>query len=344
LRKVVSPEWFGPLDALVTDILDVDFERVIGDARRVLFLWDAHGFQIAEVVLGRILPALVGREHLVIMHDITDTRYSWVTPSYEGKPIWKGSTFPGAAQAARVNIGWMNSQQDQIVAIADFSKRNDLEIGSADHEYAQFFGSHPEAAEEMRQEVGEALFSVSAHWAFFTLAGKSMLQFPTVPPKPRPAALGRVPPEKIEAVVPEVATPEPPPTFFHETAVQIQVIYPPPRRWFNWPPRLPQTITTSAVAWRYAKVLTLRPLESLPADAKKTLRVRVRVESASAGISVLTVDQSAFIRTKRVAPSVHTQTIYLELDTQGEIGPLVVHTWEAPSSARVRLEEIAFVW
>ena len=29
----------------------------------------------------------------------------------------------------------MNSLQDQVVAIADFAARNDLEVGSADHEY-----------------------------------------------------------------------------------------------------------------------------------------------------------------------------------------------------------------
>ena len=76
LKPIVPRGWFEPLDARVTDILDVDYAAVLRDSKRVLFLWDAHGFQIAEVVLGTILPLLAGREHLVIMHDITDTRYS----------------------------------------------------------------------------------------------------------------------------------------------------------------------------------------------------------------------------------------------------------------------------
>ena len=47
-----------------------------------------------------------------------------------------------------------------MVAIADFSARNDLEIGSADHEYAQFFAAHPAYAAEMTQLLGDEFFSL----------------------------------------------------------------------------------------------------------------------------------------------------------------------------------------
>jgi len=262
------------------------------------------------------------------MHDITDTRHSGVPESYEGGPIWKGSTFPRAAGTApaRVNIGWMNSEQDQVVAIADFSARNNLEIGSADHEYAQFFDGRPSAAEEMHRQLG-TLFSVSAHWAFFTLAGKTPLHFPTVPPRLTAA-------EAFEAGADVV----------HEVAADFEVIFPPPRRWFKRPSRLPRTITTSTVAWRYASIMSVRPLEKIPDDVNRAIRVRVRVESAPAGVSVLTLDRSAFIQARCVLPSADTQTILLPLDTRSEIGPLVVHTWDSPRSARVHVEEIVFVW
>src|SRR6185295_418704 len=137
--------------ARIVDILDVDYEQLLAGAGRVLLLWDAHGFEIAETVLGRILPLIAGRPHLVLMHDIVDNRYAPLPRSYEAQPIWKGSTWNagGGPSAARVNIGWMNSLQDQVVAIADFAWRNDLEIGSADHAYAQFFAADRAAAAEM---------------------------------------------------------------------------------------------------------------------------------------------------------------------------------------------------
>lgn len=95
--------------------------------------------------------------------------------SHEGQPVWKGSTWDKGTvtSLARVNIGWMNSLQDQAVAIADFAARNDIEIGSADHEYAEYFGSRPQHAAEMLQLLGDEFFSVSAHYAFLSLAGKT---------------------------------------------------------------------------------------------------------------------------------------------------------------------------
>ena len=135
--------------------------QLLADHERVLLLWDAHGFEIAELVLGEILPRLADREHLLLMHDISDNRYPGVPRSYGGQPLWKGSAWQKRTGAweSRVNIGWMNSMQDQVIALADFAARNDLEIGSADHEYARFFGAHPDHAEEMDRLLGREFFS-----------------------------------------------------------------------------------------------------------------------------------------------------------------------------------------
>ena len=78
------------------------------------------------------------------MHDILDNRYdAEARQSYGGQPLWKGAAWQErtGAWGASVNIGWMHSIQDQVIAIADFAARNDLEIGSADHELARFFAS-----------------------------------------------------------------------------------------------------------------------------------------------------------------------------------------------------------
>ena len=42
----------------------MDYQRLFEGSERVLLLWDAHGFEIAEMVLGRILPLIADRPHL----------------------------------------------------------------------------------------------------------------------------------------------------------------------------------------------------------------------------------------------------------------------------------------
>jgi hypothetical protein len=316
LKTIVRNGWFDPLDVRTTDILDVDYAAVVKGSRRVLLLWDAHGFQIAEVVLGRILPLLAGREHLVIMHDITDTRHACLPKSYEGLPMWKGSTSAGPEghPSARVNIGWMNSAQEQIVAIADFSYRNGFELGSADHAYAQFFTADPMAAADMTRLLGVEMFSLSAHWAFFSLSGRHPLHFPSVTPR-----------------------------FRNRSAVKIQAIDPRPR-WYQRRQALPWTISTSPVAWRYAAVMGVRPAGEVPTGVARSMRVRVCVERADAGIGLLSADQSVFVRSARIGPSADSQTIWFELDPAVTYGPLVVHTWDTPERAQVTVEDISIVW
>lgn len=183
LQKVVDQSWLDRIDARVVDILAVDYAEVLGNAKRVLLVWDAHGFEIAELVLGDFLPRLAGRSHLVLMHDISDNRYSGAPRSYEGQPLWKGSHWQQRTQSwgSRVNIGWMNSVQDQVIALADFSARNDLAIGSADHEYATYFSAQPEYRDEMARLLGAEFFSLTAHWAFLSLEGRQPpFHFPPV--------------------------------------------------------------------------------------------------------------------------------------------------------------------
>ncbi len=316
VTAIVPAGWLDPLDARTTDILDVDYDSLLRGARRVLVLWDAHGFDIAEVVLGRILPLISDRPHLVMMHDISDTRYAAPSRSYEGQPLWKGSTWDNGAgvSASRVNIGWMNSLQDQVVAIADFAARNDIEIGSADHEYAQFFGARPAAAEEMKARLGDTFFSPSAHWAFFTLMGRpAPIHFPAVARR-----------------------------FRHRSDVRLCDVH--PRRWFGRARPLPRTITTSTVPWEYAAVISVLPVSQVPFDAQRSLRVRVQVDEAPVGIGLLNADGSAFLQSRQLMPKLDPETIWLAIDDPAQAGALVVHAWDEPRAGRVRIDEISVVW
>ena len=81
IRAIVPPGWLDRLDARTADILDVDYEQLFAGRTRVMLLWDAHGFELAETVLGRILPLIADRPHLLLIHDISDNRYAEVSRS-----------------------------------------------------------------------------------------------------------------------------------------------------------------------------------------------------------------------------------------------------------------------
>jgi hypothetical protein len=317
VTAVVPPGWLDRLDARITDILDVDYAELLQGAERVLLLWDAHGFEIAETVLGRILPLLAERPHLVLMHDISDNRYAATPRSYEGQPLWKGSTWDRGVgkSGARVNIGWMNSLQDQVIAIADFAYRNALDIGSADHAYAQYFAAHADRAEEMRRLLGDELFSTEAHFAFVSLdPARAPFHYPAVSPRLR-----------------------------HRCDVAIRDIH--PRRWLPRPQRWPRTIETGPVAWAYASVMSVRPCREIPQDGtRSSLRVRVRVDGAPVGIGLLNADKSAFVQSRRLLPSIEGETVWLPVDDPVGGGPLVVHAWDILQPARVVIEDISWVW
>jgi len=165
LRKVLPASWFDPLEAIRGDILRFDFSKVLAGRRRVLLFWDAHGFDIAECVLGSILPQLAGRDHIVLMHDMSDVRYSAGSANYGGKGLWKGVN----AGAERFRIGIIDSPVAQAIAVQDFASRNRLSLDSADHSIDLEINQVPGRCEEMRQLLGDKLFSLQAHWFWFSL-------------------------------------------------------------------------------------------------------------------------------------------------------------------------------
>jgi len=180
LKQIVRPSWFGPLQALVTNILTFDFRNALAGARRVLLFWDAHGFEIAEVVLGSIMPELAGREHLVIMHDICDLRYqSTESLSYGNNELWTG----GNNTSKFVKIGFVDSNVEQAIAIMDFSTRNRFPLHTADHSLATEL-SDAQAA-QLATLWGD-MFSQYAQWLYFSLReAAGPLTFPRLPARPR---------------------------------------------------------------------------------------------------------------------------------------------------------------
>jgi len=170
ILSVVSSEWFDPLRIETADILEYDFASALRGFERVLVFWDAHGYDVAECVLGSILPQIHKKPHIILMHDLSDSRYiaddSYF--QYGENGLWRANTWEGPSLA----IGNIRSKVEQSVSILDFTTRNRIPLYSADHGLHLFFDKDEQKAREMKDLLGEAFFSLQAHWFWFTLSEK----------------------------------------------------------------------------------------------------------------------------------------------------------------------------
>jgi hypothetical protein len=162
VKKIVPEDWFEQLKIKKENILTFDYENLFQGKNRILLFWDAHGFDIAECVLGKILPLLVKKEHVVIMHDLSDTRYTG-PDEYEGRALWKGNNWEGP----RYRIGIIDSAVEQGLSIMDFSTRNKLPLHSSDYSFHTEFSE--DQINELINVIGREFFSLNGHWFWFSL-------------------------------------------------------------------------------------------------------------------------------------------------------------------------------
>jgi tetratricopeptide (TPR) repeat protein len=202
ITNLVPPSWLSHLDAREEDIAAADFEGLVGDAPRVLILWDAHGYHIAEHVLGRLLPAVAARPHLVLAHDISDVRYEAppARPVGERYGLWRGNDWSGP----RVRLGHLDSCVEQAVAMVDFTSRNGVTLHTAAEDIHGAIGAHAFRIEVMERTLGD-LWAAQAHWCHFSLNERrgpyrypaaARTQGPAVPaaaPTPRVSAASAAP-------------------------------------------------------------------------------------------------------------------------------------------------------
>jgi predicted O-methyltransferase YrrM len=72
LQRHVPPGWFDRLQVIEADITTFDFGSVIRSGERVTVFWDAHGAEVADAILHRLLP-LTGAGTLVLVHDMAES-------------------------------------------------------------------------------------------------------------------------------------------------------------------------------------------------------------------------------------------------------------------------------
>ncbi len=171
IRSVVAESWFQPLETLTVRIEEVDFDKYTRQAQRVLVLWDAHGYEVADCILSRLMPLIAAKDHFVIMHDISDIRHSSPQNSYNGMPFWRGQDSAFSGKTARLHLGWMDTMVDQVLPALDFTNRNGTDVISADHVVLEDLGSRTELLKELESGYPPGFFQTTNHWAYFTLNG-----------------------------------------------------------------------------------------------------------------------------------------------------------------------------
>jgi hypothetical protein len=199
LAALTDDAWFAPLDAQQINAFDVDMQAVFGDSERILFLWDAHGWAIAEYMLGVVLPLLREREHLMMIHDIFDTRYVFPgAKPYNGTGIWQGEAPPhDQMPLTRIFAGPVYGIYEEILAVLDFSTRNDLPMHSVEHEMRTFIEADEARMQEAVDLLGAVWTNFSTQWWWISLNEKAAdvpLTFPTFT-RPQPEV--QTPKEKL---------------------------------------------------------------------------------------------------------------------------------------------------
>jgi glycosyltransferase involved in cell wall biosynthesis len=174
LRSLVDRAWLARLDVRTGEVVDTDFDEVLGDARRVLVVWRAPGFATAGAVLGCLMPRLQDRSHVVIMHDVSDLRHCGSALAYDEAGSFRGSgsepVTPGSPHP-RLCLGWVTTAAEHPVAVMDFLQRNRSELQSADRSFHLEIGADARKRTELSSLLSPEDFSLLAHWAYFSLNG-----------------------------------------------------------------------------------------------------------------------------------------------------------------------------
>jgi hypothetical protein len=184
LGSFVTTDVLDRLNARTEDLTTSDFDHIVFGSDRVLVFWDAHGYDIADAVLSRLLPLIAERPHVVACHDISDARYISNRSngiSYNGLPSWRGmNEWYGndghGNKTAYMHLGWAYSLVDQLIPIIDFCNRNNLTLRSADNEIVPYRNTS-----EWRElcSLVQALDAVLYHGpVWFSLEGTGPWHFP----------------------------------------------------------------------------------------------------------------------------------------------------------------------
>jgi hypothetical protein len=311
LHEIDRSHW-APIRQHVGDLTRFDYAELLRSARSVVIFWDAHGFEVAEAVLGKILPRVCDIPHLVVCHDVVDNRFPGPTTarSYNGKRFWRGMDdwyrHPDTTNC--VNIGWCNALVDQILPILDFCYRNEIELQSVDYEIHR-----SEAWNRVARDLDVSPASLF-QMACFSLEGSSAREFPPTVPNSEGLDLSSLQSLEFTALSENGAAI----STLSSGSVKIAL------------PKMP---------WAYAAKLI--PGKPLPGGAG-TLVIRIKV-TGSAAVGVLNKDGSDFLARKIIRASAEPTDVTLQLTDWFAAGQLLIETAEEASGGEVVVSSLGFV-
>jgi hypothetical protein len=107
---------------------------------------------------------------------------------------------------------------------------------------------------------------------------------------------------------------------------------------------LPALVVTPPQPWSFASAWRWRPAVPVPEAAQVALHVRLHIEGGSIGIGLLGPNGRDFTVRRAQSPGRAPIDVHLPVADLANPGQLVVSTWAAPVSARVRVDEVKLVW
>ena len=145
-----------------------DLPQILGDASRILVFSNDPSPEGIRLLLGGLLPALRDREHLVILHGISDGSLS-TSPDYTERP-----------DVFALQDTW--SARKDLPQLLDFIERNQLDLFSASRAYQTAFGLDTTARDRLQTAFG-GIFPFQAHWRWFSFNGRHNGRY-LFPPSP----------------------------------------------------------------------------------------------------------------------------------------------------------------
>jgi glycosyltransferase involved in cell wall biosynthesis len=330
IRPLVPSGWLDRQEILHTDITLASGDEMFGDARRVFLFWDAHGTELARHVLAALLPALEGREHVVLVHDIHDARNDRIPRGYvtpDGAPShWQSG---------------LMSPYDEMIPILDFVSRNRIRLDTPARA-ARRRGRGPTVGRDVlsptvREIVGPTLDLFPSDSTVVAIASFSCndrafsrrLVFPSPGVWRRGGTGHALAPAALDAGSSMELN-------LGEFALNTGTIAPAGDGAVR--------ITTAATPWAYAAVLAF-PAAARAAHGRAPgfLRIHVSVSDGPVGFGVMNRNGTTFLDRRFVTASCHAIDLFLTVPAVLDAGDIVVQTWDRATSGAARIERISLI-
>jgi len=141
LQKLISPQWLDKLCIKQQDIMKTDFTEITRQAQRVVLFWDAHGKELAQYIIAHLFPILQNKEHLIVMHDITDT----------GNSIPASPTEFGTSKIFQINN--LVSIFEEIIPLFDFISSNGIHYDTLRESIRRFVRENEQTSPDISIEL-----------------------------------------------------------------------------------------------------------------------------------------------------------------------------------------------